>query len=96
MNQTAAGPQADGTENWIILEVTERFVGGRPRTMLTVSNMSGLRWTPANAFASRLRNVIQSQRRAAGGGGTTVIAGGGGGGTEKMCIRDRTGYGPRR
>lgn len=82
VNQTAAGPQADGTENWIILEVTERFVGGRPRTMLTVSNMSGLRWTPANAFASRLRNVIQSQRRAAGGGGTTVIAGGGGGGTE--------------
>ena len=36
----------------------------RPRTTLSVSNMSGLRWTPAARFAQTIRSVIQSQRRA--------------------------------
>jgi hypothetical protein len=50
-NATGTTPAVTTTPNWVILEVTERLVNGRPRTTLSVSNMSGLRWTPAARFA---------------------------------------------
>ena len=79
-NQSNSAPRDGGATDWIVLEVTERVVSGRTRTTLTVSNMTGLRWTPANIFATRLRSVIQSQRRvAASGGNTTIMSGGTGG-----------------
>jgi hypothetical protein len=84
-NATGTTPAVTTTPNWTILEVTERLVNGRPRTTLSVSNMSGLRWTPAARFAQTIRSVIQSQRRATSGGGgsgtTTVITGTTGEGT---------------
>jgi hypothetical protein len=84
-NATGTTPAVTTTPNWVILEVTERLVNGRPRTTLSVSNMSGLRWTPAARFAQTIRSVIQSQRRATSGGGgsgtTTVITGTTGEGT---------------
>jgi hypothetical protein len=83
-NATGTTPAVTTTPNWVILEVTERLVNGRPRTALSVSNMSGLRWTPAAQFARTIRSVIQSQRRVASGGGsgtTTVITGTTGEGT---------------
>jgi hypothetical protein len=83
-NATGTTPAVTTTPNWVILEVTERLVNGRPRTTLSVSNMSGLRWTPAAQFARTIRSVIQSQRRVASGGGsgtTTVITGTTGEGT---------------
>jgi hypothetical protein len=85
-NATGTEPESSTAYNWIVLEVTERLVNGRPRTTLSVSNMSGLRWTPAARFAQTLRSVIQSQRRASSGGGsgTTIVTGttGGGGATD--------------
>jgi hypothetical protein len=84
-NATGTTPAVTTTPNWVILEVTERLINGRPRTTLSVSNMSGLRWTPAARFAQTIRSVIQSQRRATSGGGgsgtTTVITGTTGEGT---------------
>jgi hypothetical protein len=83
-NATGTTPAVTTTPNWVILEVTERLVNGRPRTTLSVSNMSGLRWTPAARFAQTIRSVIQSQRRASSSGGsgtTTVITGTTGEGT---------------
>ena len=83
-NATGTTPAVTTTPNWTILEVTERLVNGRPRTTLSVSNMSGLRWTPAAQFARTMRAVIQSQRRASSSGGsgtTTVITGTNGEGT---------------
>jgi hypothetical protein len=41
-NATGTTPAVTTTPNWVILEVTERLVNGRPRTTLSVSNMSGL------------------------------------------------------
>ena len=82
-NATGTIPNVATTSDWTILEVTERLVNGRPRTTLSVSNMSGLRWTPAGQFAQTLRSVIQSQRRANGGGSSTstiITSGGGEGG----------------
>jgi hypothetical protein len=83
-NATGTTPAATTTPNWVVLEVTERLVNGRPRTALSISNMSGLRWTPAARFAQTMRSIIQSQRRASSGGGsgtTTVITGTTGEGT---------------
>jgi hypothetical protein len=40
-NATGTTPAVTTTPNWVILEVTERLVNGRPRTTLSVSNMSG-------------------------------------------------------
>jgi hypothetical protein len=82
-NQTRTVPNVATSGDWTILEVTERLVNGRPRTTLSISNMSGLRWTPAAQFAQRLRAVIQGQRRvaSAAGGGTTIVTSGGSGGS---------------
>ena len=101
-NDTRTVPNVSTAGDWTILEVTERLVNGRPRTTLSVSNMSGLRWTPAGQFAQRLRSVIQSQRRVGGGGASTsstIIASGDGGGatdhgalTGLADVEDHPGY----
>jgi hypothetical protein len=101
-NDTRTIPNVSTAGDWTILEVTERLVNGRPRTTLSVSNMSGLRWTPAGQFAQRLRSVIQSQRRVGGGGASTsstIIASGDGGGatdhgalTGLADVEDHPGY----
>ena len=67
-NATRVEPTVSSSSNWIILDVTERLVDGRPRTTINVSNMLGQRWTPANQFAARMKSIIQSQRRASAGG----------------------------
>ncbi len=79
-NATRTTPSVATSGDWTILEVTERLVQGRPRTTLSVSNMSGLRWTPAAQFARTIRELVQGQRRVAGaaGGGTTIVTAGGG------------------
>ena len=101
-NATGTTPAATTTPNWVVLEVTERLANGRPRTTLSISNMSGLRWTPAAQFARTMRAVIQSQRRVASGGGsgtTTVITGTTGEGTSdhgellgRADVEDHPGY----
>lgn len=101
-NATRTVPNVATSGDWTILEVTERLVNGRPRTTLSVSNMSGLRWTPAGQFAQTLRGVIQSQRRVSGGGSSTstVITGGDGTGgvtdhgllTGLADVEDHPGY----
>ena len=80
-NATRTVPNVATSGDWTILEVTERLVQGRPRTTLSVSNMSGLRWTPAAQFAQTIRAIIQGQRRVASGGGTSTIITTGGGGS---------------
>ncbi|MBX7254432.1 MAG: hypothetical protein K1X50_20800, partial [Candidatus Promineofilum sp.] len=93
-NQTRTVPNVATSGNWTILEVTERLVGGRPRTTLSVSNMSGLRWTPAAQFAQTMRAIIQGQRRVASGGGTTTVVTTGSGGSGGVTDHgDLTGLG---
>lgn len=79
-NATRVEPTVSATTDYVVLEVSERQVDGRPRTTLTVSNMLGLRRTPANTLGAILRTATQSIRRVAGAGGSGVsvsIAGGG-------------------
>ena len=100
-NATGTTPAIGTSSDWVVLEVNEKQVNGRPRTSLVVSNMTGLRWTPANITASRIRGVIQSQRRvASSASGTTVVATGTGGGgatdhgtlTGLTDVEDHPGY----
>lgn len=80
-NATAVGPAVSTAADYIILEVHERQSQGRSRTTLLVSNMAGLRRTPAAALGNVLRTTAQSLRRvgSSGGGGRVSVALTGGG-----------------
>ena len=67
-NATRVEPAVSSSANYIILEVAERQVNGRPRTTLTVSNMLGLRRTGANTLGGILRTTTQALRRMGGSG----------------------------
>ena len=83
-NETGTEPGDDGINTYTVLETTERLVKGRPRTTLVVSNHTNYRRTAAQALATMVRSLRQTQRRisarAAGEGTTTIVTGGGGGG----------------
>lgn len=83
-NETGTEPGDDGINTYTVLETTERLVKCRPRTTLVVSNHTNYRRTAAQALATMVRSLRQTQRRisarAAGEGTTTIVTGGGGGG----------------
>lgn len=75
-------PSVNSSTNWVVLEVTETIVNGRPRTRLLVSDVSGLRANAATTYARAARAQTQSLKRIGSGGGSlsvsTTVTGDGG------------------
>ena len=70
-NNTRVAPNTVSTDDYMVLEVTERLRDGRPRSRLIVSNIPGMRRTVAVQAAQVIRNIVTGQRRVGGGGGSS-------------------------